>query len=104
MTGDSAARRSLRIIAAAIVRPARRVQLLHPLLHAEYQDNLGGCLIALGRYAEAEPPLRAAYATLSAQLPPEHVHVRHVRNNLAELYRAWGRPEEAAAYREGEGR
>jgi serine/threonine-protein kinase len=59
---------------------------------------LGSCLVKLRRLAEAEPLLLASYPVLKEQRGEGHESTRRARSALAELYRAWGRPEEALAY------
>lgn len=66
------------------------------------QSHLGAALAGLGRETEAEEHLLAAqrgFASCAAQLTPRQVavyHETHVR--LAKLYRALGKPDEAAAW------
>ncbi len=60
--------------------------------------RVGESLIAAGLDREAEELLLAGYATLLAQLGPSHKHTAAARAALAELYRAWNRPDEAARY------
>ncbi|MBI2511762.1 MAG: tetratricopeptide repeat protein [Opitutae bacterium] len=66
------------------------------------QSHLGAALTGLGRLAEAEENLLAAqrgFASCADQLTPRQVwvfHETHVR--LAKLYRALGKPGEAAAW------
>jgi hypothetical protein len=55
------------------------------------------------RYAEAEELLLACQAGLTESLGPEHKRVTDTRVKLADLYRAWGRPDEAAGNGAGEG-
>jgi len=61
----------------------------------------GAALSGLGRYSDAEKELVPSYAVLSSDagdagaLPPFRALARHY---LAELYRHWGRPDEAQRY------
>jgi hypothetical protein len=54
---------------------------------------LARALAAQGRYAEAEPLLLGACETLGATLGPADPTVATLRETMAELYRAWSRPE-----------
>jgi serine/threonine protein kinase/tetratricopeptide (TPR) repeat protein len=60
---------------------------------------LGGCLTALGRYGEAEPLLLDSCAELqtAAGFPPGRLP--EVLGRLVGLYEAWGKDEEASAWR-----
>jgi hypothetical protein len=64
---------------------------------------LGGCLAALGRYREAEPLLLDGHRILVAERGPDDPRTRETAAYLAGLYEAWGRPAQAAAYRESAG-
>ncbi len=66
---------------------------------AEYQGQLGVCLLKLRRFPEAEPLLIASYHTREHTLGARHTETQHSRTALANLYAAWGRPEEAAKYK-----
>jgi serine/threonine protein kinase/tetratricopeptide (TPR) repeat protein len=61
---------------------------------AEARGALGACLTAQQRYGEAEPLLVQALADLRGRPDAGRVAARLVR-----LYEAWGRPDEAQAYR-----
>jgi len=61
-----------------------------------YQERLGDCLVQLGRYAEAEPVALSSYRALEAKLGREDARTREALASVVELYRAWGRPREAA--------
>jgi tetratricopeptide (TPR) repeat protein len=64
---------------------------------------LGACLTAEGKYAEAEPHLLAAHQGLAANPDPVPPGARPIVTDInrwtAELYEAWGKPEEAAKWR-----
>jgi tetratricopeptide (TPR) repeat protein len=62
-------------------------------------ENVGGCLAALKRWDEAERELLAAHDILEDVQGPKGVRTRAVAQRLAELYTAWGKPEEAASWR-----
>ena len=48
-------------------------------------NNLALLYRATGRYAEAEPLLKRALAIGEKTLPPDHPHLRKVRENHADL-------------------
>jgi hypothetical protein len=79
-----------------------------PVWVAEAQSDLGSCLVQLGRYAEAEQALLAAYQVFRpGGKAPARVSGRQTLKHLVELYGAWNRPEQEARYRsllEGEER
>ncbi len=58
----------------------------------------GASLTQLSRYVEAEPLLLESYEGLRNNTGARPVHVETTRRYLAELYTAWGRPEESARY------
>jgi serine/threonine protein kinase len=66
---------------------------------------LGACLTADGQYAEAEPHLRTAHQSLAAEdpdlpIPPGYrPTVTDTYRWTAQLYEAWGKPEQAAKWR-----
>jgi serine/threonine protein kinase/tetratricopeptide (TPR) repeat protein len=59
----------------------------------------GGTLVALERYAEAERQLLEAHTLLVAAYDEHHPSATRAAAGLAELYEAWGRPEDAAIWR-----
>jgi Tetratricopeptide repeat len=65
---------------------------------ATAREALGSCLVALRRFGEAEPLLLASYSTLKQQRGDDYEFTRRSRRALADLYRGWGRPEQALAY------
>ena len=65
---------------------------------ATAREALGSCLVALRRFGDAEPLLLASYSTLKQQRGDDYEFTRRARRALAELYRGWGRPEQAMAY------
>ena len=67
-------------------------------LYAAARARVGRALLRRALYAEAEELLLASYRILSVQLTAENREVLAARRLLAELYTAWGRPEEAARY------
>jgi serine/threonine-protein kinase len=60
--------------------------------------NLGDCLVAQARYAEAEPLLKESYQIFAAVHVAQSPVLDEARQRLASLYRAWGKPQEAAGY------
>jgi tetratricopeptide (TPR) repeat protein len=67
---------------------------------ADAQGRLGDCLTTLKRFDEAEPLLLGSYKKLQAAPgtpPPQRIQAV---DRLVQLYRAWGRPEKAAQWRQ----
>jgi serine/threonine-protein kinase len=62
------------------------------------RGNLGSCLVDQERYAEAETYLLEGLRGMRASLGEDHARTHMVSSRLAELYTAWGRPEDAARY------
>jgi class 3 adenylate cyclase/serine/threonine protein kinase len=62
------------------------------------QAKYGNCLVRLGRYAEAEEHLLASHAELSDVLDATDARVQTVLSGLADLYSAWGKPDQAAEW------
>jgi len=62
------------------------------------QGVLGACLTGLGRFAEAEDVLLASYPVLLERRGEMSNDTQAVRKQLMTLYRAWGRPDQAAEY------
>jgi serine/threonine-protein kinase len=75
------------------------------LLGPDHLDVLGDksasspCLTRLGRYREAEERLLAAHTKMRASLGSQHWITRLSARRLAELYEAWGKPDQAETYR-----
>ncbi len=66
---------------------------------ADTDSVLGALLTAEGRYQEAEPCVVGGYRVL-LQVRGEHASfTRDARRRIAELYEAWGREEQAAAFK-----
>ncbi len=63
----------------------------------------GEVLAAEGRFDEAEPLLLDSHAQFLAGFGPDNGNPRRAARRLAELYEAWGRPEQAAEYRHAAG-
>ena len=56
------------------------------------QGQLGECLTAEGRYAEAEPLLLASEATFRERYGEKHTTVREAKDRLQKLYQLWKPP------------
>src|ERR1700730_52972 len=65
---------------------------------ATLNSVLGESLTAERRFAEAETFLLTAYQTWKAHVLPQEYNFLETRRRLADLYRAWGRPDEAKKY------
>ena len=59
---------------------------------AAIRGNYGEALYRVGRFAEAEPLLRASLASVKNQFPDQDPRVQAARRRLDELYRLWARP------------
>jgi serine/threonine-protein kinase len=66
---------------------------------AEAKRLLGSCVGDVGRFAEAEELLIQSYEALRATGDSERRRAELALERLVRLYEAWGRPEEAVAYR-----
>jgi eukaryotic-like serine/threonine-protein kinase len=62
------------------------------------ENTLGACLAALGRYPEAERALLATYPALHQGAGRHGEREAAAVERLAALYRAWGRPADAAEW------
>jgi serine/threonine protein kinase len=60
---------------------------------------LGECLTAQKRFVEAETLLLESYESLKTSQVPHSFRLRESRLRLTNLYRDWGKPEQAATYR-----
>jgi tetratricopeptide (TPR) repeat protein len=67
------------------------------LLHSA-RSALGECLVRDRRYQDAEPILLEAHAALLSNLLAPPQRRRDAAQRLALLYRAWDRPDDAAAW------
>ncbi len=65
------------------------------------ESVLGASLGRQGRFEEAEPLLTESHRWLADRLSPRAVAARDALQRVIELYDAWGRPRQAAEYREG---
>jgi serine/threonine protein kinase/tetratricopeptide (TPR) repeat protein len=72
---------------------------LDPQNVAEFMCGYGVCLVALGRYAEAEQPLRAAMDRVRKGSEPDGYHMRSLTLAMIEVCDHTNRPEDAAKWR-----
>jgi serine/threonine protein kinase/tetratricopeptide (TPR) repeat protein len=72
-------------------------------LVAETKVAMGRCFVSTGRFDEAQTLLTGAYTVLAALPEVQAVHARDAATVLVALYTAWGKPQEAAAWRERKG-
>jgi serine/threonine protein kinase/tetratricopeptide (TPR) repeat protein len=66
---------------------------------ADAASRLGGCLTALGQYEEAQKLLLPAFQSLQGARGEPPARRAQARERLIMLYEAWGKPDEAAAWR-----
>jgi tetratricopeptide (TPR) repeat protein/predicted Ser/Thr protein kinase len=66
---------------------------------AKFQSQYGPCLVKLGRYAEADEPLRVAYGKLKATAQEGHRQFRIVLECLIQVADATNHPDDAAKWR-----
>jgi serine/threonine protein kinase/tetratricopeptide (TPR) repeat protein len=59
---------------------------------------LGGCLVADHQYAAAEPLLLESYPIIRSTFGDSHNRTQVAARRIADLYKAWGKPQKAAAY------
>jgi serine/threonine-protein kinase len=67
---------------------------------AEGESALGGCLIKLKQFNEAEQLLLRSYTTLKSNPVGNKKQIVRILNRLIELYQLQGKPEKAAQYQE----
>jgi len=65
---------------------------------ARAQSAWGECLVALGRYDQAESTLLNAHEVLVAQVGEKSTAAVDTTRRLVRLYKAWGKPSKAAKY------
>jgi serine/threonine protein kinase/tetratricopeptide (TPR) repeat protein len=68
---------------------------------ADIESVLGSCLVAQGRFAEAEPLLLRSYPILKADPGTGSSYAPAALQRIIDLYNAWSRPEQAAAWSKG---
>ncbi|MBU0640427.1 MAG: serine/threonine-protein kinase [Planctomycetes bacterium] len=69
-------------------------------LAAEVQNMFGHCLTELECYAEAEALLLPSYEALRAARGEAYIGTRAALRRLVALYESWGKPDQAARWRE----
>ena len=74
--------------------PQRHVRI------ARARSELGGCLVALGDYDEAEQLLLESFAAVSGGGTEHGTLKNQALERLVDLYEAWGKPEAAMTYLE----
>jgi hypothetical protein len=67
---------------------------------ANAQSLLGECLAAMGKYEEAEPLLLDGYHALHASPETSPGLVDEAIRRIIEMYESWGKPEQAAGFRQ----
>ena len=82
------------IISAEVSRPDASAERI-----AVAESVWGSYLVALERYQEAETYLLASYHLLYEVKGEQNPCTRDAARRAAALYEAWGREDEAAAYR-----
>ena len=67
------------------------------------QSMLGGALLGQKKYAEAEPLILQGYEGMKAREakvpPPARERLTEAAQRIVQLYEAWGKPDQAAAWR-----
>jgi len=67
------------------------------------ESLLGASLAGQKRYAEAEPLLLEGYQGMTVRKArmgvPDQYHIDHARDWIVQLYKSWGKPEQAAEWR-----
>jgi serine/threonine-protein kinase len=81
----------------ALAMERRLLSAQHPLLSATL-SRYGGCLTEMKRYGEAEEKLLEAFGMVKALLGEQHERTKQTAARLAQLYKAWGKPDKAAEY------
>lgn len=66
---------------------------------AKTESILGACLAGQSRFEEAEPLVVNSYPVISSDRGTRHRRTIEACGRIIELYDAWGKPQEAAAYR-----
>ena len=70
------------------------------VLVAQTRVALGRCLVAAGRFEEAQTALASAYPVLAAQRETHAYHARDAAGVYLTLYSAWNKPKDAAMWRQ----
>jgi tetratricopeptide (TPR) repeat protein len=66
---------------------------------AAARSLLGGCLTKEGKYAQAEKLLTESLEIIKKQFGQDHPRTQAALRRVVELYEAWGKPKQAAAYK-----
>lgn len=66
---------------------------------ANIESILGSCLTALGMYDDAEPLVLSAYETLDTCRSAPPTQTTTGLDRVVQLYEAWGKPDQAAQWR-----
>jgi tetratricopeptide (TPR) repeat protein len=66
---------------------------------ATVNSLIGGCLVFMREYRQAEPLLVASYPIVRAAFGEAHNRTRVALTRIVDLYDKWGRPEAARKYR-----
>ena len=61
--------------------------------------SYGECLLAQGRFEQAEPVLLGCHQRLSESMGSQHFRTRGAVDKLVKLYEAWDKPDQAAEWR-----
>jgi len=89
----------IRRLAPHLVPSRRRTVAADDWSIGAIKSALGAALAAQARYAAAETLLLEARRELEAMPSPPRRELRATLTRFVELYRAWGKPERASAYR-----
>ena len=83
----------------AIEMRIRTLSADHPSI-AIAKGTLGECMGLQGRYKEAEVLLLESYNALLAKYPKSHPEAKEAQLRLISFYTSWGKPTEAARYKQ----
>jgi eukaryotic-like serine/threonine-protein kinase len=89
----------IRVLLPGVVPSRRRLFAEDDWSLGATKSLVGGSLIALARYDQAEAVLLEAHRDLKAMPVPPHRDIAATITRLVELYDVWGRPDKAAMYR-----
>jgi tetratricopeptide (TPR) repeat protein len=91
-------------IAEAVANAREAASIFHaypaqPWRTADADSLLGACLVAQGKFQEAEPLLLKSYPLLKADSGEGAKRADEARQRIVDLYTSWGKPEKAAEFR-----